>query len=87
MKTATLLTVAGVGAVIYWLTRPKPVVTITEVPPPNSGPVVNGLGNIFNQTKIMQRRAPPVAIRTGSTSINRYQQPVRPQFSTPLFFR
>ena len=89
MKTSTVVLLGGIAAAAYWLTRPKPVVMIQEVlPPPNSGPVVNGLGNLFNSPgKIMRRSAPAVAVRTGATAIPRHVYPRRPQFRTPLFFR
>lgn len=87
MKTSTFLVLGGLAAA-YWMTRPKPVVMITEVlPPPNSGPVVNGLGNLFNQAKVMRRSAPAIAVRAGATAIPRHVYPQRPQFRTPLFFR
>ncbi len=99
MKNKMLL-LAGAGALVYWLTRPKPVVTVTEVPPPNSGPVVNGMGdNIFNQpwraqqgftggrSTITPYTPPQVQNRTAPINMPRYTIPTRPRFRTPLFFR
>lgn len=54
--------------------------------PPNSGPVVNGLGNIFNQAKIMRRSTPQVE-RRATPQVTRFTPPVRPRFSTNIFFR
>jgi len=81
VKTSTTILLVGGAALAYWLTRPKPVVTVTEVlPPPNSGPVVNGLGNIT-------RRSIPQVQRRSVPQVTPYKPPVRPRFSTPLFFR
>ena len=79
MKTKTLLAAAVAAGAIYWVTRPKPVVIVTEVmPPPNSGPVVNGLGNIFNSQHLYKSlwRRPYAGVpqQTGT----------RPMFAAPL---
>ncbi len=72
-----LLGVAAVGGVFWYLSWKKEQEwkALANDLLPGS---VNGLGNIFNQTKIMRRSTP---------RITRYTPPTRPQFSTPRFFR
>jgi hypothetical protein len=90
MKIKTLFII---GAVAYLGYRAKVAVDdvallkqLDSMPPPNSGPVVNGLGNIFNQTKIMRRSTPQVE-RRYTPQVTQYAPPVRPRFSTNVFFR
>lgn len=89
MKPAHLLIAAAVGGTLWFLKRKRDK-EFEELSnfllPPNSGPVVNGLGNLFNQAKIMRRSTPHVQ-RRSVPQITSYVRPTRPQFKTPLFFR